>query len=63
MRTGRHPAADRTPELVDEIMARFEPPPATCVVLDARLQPELLKEAARQAVRARTGLAGRVFDL
>jgi len=63
LQTGRHPAADRTPELVDEIMARFEPPPSTCVVLDARLQPELLKEAARQAVRARTGLPGRVIDL
>ena len=63
LQTGRHAAADRTPELVDEIMARFEPPPATCVVLDARLQPELLKEAARQAVRARTGLQGRVLDL
>jgi predicted kinase len=63
LQTGRHPAADRTPDLVDEIMARFEPPPATCVVLDARLQPELLKEAARQAVRTRTGLPGRVIDL
>ena len=63
LQTGRHPAADRTPELVDEIMARFEPPPATCVVLDARLRAELLVEAARQAVRARTGLLGRLIDL
>jgi predicted kinase len=59
--TGRHPAADRTPELVDEIMARFEPPPASCLVLDARLRAELLAEAARQAVRERTGLAGRTI--
>ena len=63
LQTGRHAAADRTPELVDEIMARFDPPPASCVVLDARLRAELLVEAARQAVRARTGLQGRVIDL
>lgn len=63
LQTGRHPAADRTPELVDEIMARFEPPPASCVVLDARLRAELLVEAARQAVCARTGLPGRIIDL
>jgi predicted kinase len=63
LQTGRHAAADRTPELVDEIMARFDPPPASCVVLDARLREELLVAAARQAVRARTGLAGRVFEL
>jgi len=60
LQTGRHPAADRTPELVDEIMARFDPPPSTCLVLDARLRPELLVEAARQAVRERTGLPGRI---
>ena len=63
LQTGRHAAADRTPELVDEIMARFDPPPSTCVVLDARLRSEVLVEAARQAVRARTGLQGRVIDL
>ncbi len=50
--TGRHVAADRTPELVDEIMARFDPPPSTCVVLDARGSEGDLIESAVAAVRA-----------
>ena len=51
--TGRHPAADRTPELVDEIMARFDPPPPTCVVVDAGQSEAALIDAATAAVRAR----------
>lgn len=51
--TGRHIALDRSPALVDEIMARFEPPPATCVVIDARLPKDELVTAALAAARAR----------
>ena len=53
--TGRHLALDRSPALVDEIMARFEPPPATCVVLDARLPKDELVAAALGAARQRLG--------
>jgi predicted kinase len=55
--TGRHLALDRSPALVDEIMARFEPPPATCVVLDARLPKDELVTAALAAARARYAAA------
>ena len=55
--TGRHLALDRSPALVDEIMARFEPPPATCVVLDARLPKDELVNAALAAARARYAAA------
>lgn len=51
--TGRHPAADRSPELVDEIMARFDPPPSTCVVLDARGSEQELVTLALAAVNSR----------
>jgi predicted kinase len=51
--TGRHLAADRSPELVDEIMARFDPPPPSCIVLDARQNEEVLVREAVQAVRTR----------
>lgn len=54
--TGRHMALDRSPALVDEIMARFETPPATCVVLDARLPKDDLVAAALAAARSRMGL-------
>jgi predicted kinase len=53
--TGRHPAADRSPDLVDEIMARFDPPPPTCVVIDAAREEPALIEAAIAAVRVRAG--------
>lgn len=49
--TGRHLAVDRSPELVDEVMARFDPPPSTCVVLDARGSEAALIALALQAVR------------
>ena len=55
--TGRHVAMDRSPALVDEIMARFEPPPPTCVVLDARLPRDELVAAALAAARARIAAA------
>lgn len=56
IQTGRHVALDRSPALVDEIMARFETPPATCVVLDARLPKDELVAAALAAARSRMGL-------
>lgn len=51
--TGRHPAADRSPELVDEIMARFDPPPPTCVIVDASQAEATLVASALEAVRVR----------
>jgi predicted kinase len=50
---GRHLAEDRSPELVDEIMARFDPPPSSCVVLDARQSESVLVREAVAVVRAR----------
>ena len=51
--TGRHLAADRSPELVDEIMARFDPLPASCLHLNANLQESELIAAAMEVVRIR----------
>lgn len=53
--TGRHLAADRSPELVDEIMARFDPPPPTCIVLDAGQPEAVLVAQAIATVRERLG--------
>jgi predicted kinase len=57
LQTGRHPAADRSPELVDEIMARFDPPPATAIALDASQSEAVLVEQALAAVRRRDATA------
>lgn len=46
-----HPAGDRTPELVDKVMARFDPPPASAVVLDASRTREQVVEQALEALR------------
>jgi predicted kinase len=51
--TGKHSMTDRTPELVDEIMAKFDPPPPTCIVLDASQSGAALVAAAIAAVRGR----------
>ena len=51
----RHPARDRSPELVTEVMARFEPPPPGALSIDATLAPE---EVCRLAVRSVAALAG-----
>lgn len=53
--TGLHPAGDRSPELVDEIMARFDPPPSTCLRVDAGQAEAAMIEAAMEIVRARGG--------
>ena len=58
LETGRHLAADRSPELVDEIMARFDPPPPTCLRLDAKQSSEDLVREASRLVRERLGLTG-----
>lgn len=55
LRSGLHPAGDRSPELVDEIMARFDPPPPTCVRIDAGQSEAALIESAMAVVRARLG--------
>lgn len=46
---GSHPAADRTPELVDSVASRFEPPQLGCIELDAR---QALDHVVQEAVRA-----------
>jgi hypothetical protein len=51
--TGRHLAADRSPELVDEIMARFDPPPASSERLNAGQEESLLVAEAIVRVRSR----------
>src|SRR5690606_32788797 len=57
--TGRRRGADRSPGLVDAIMARFDPPPPSCLVLDANQAEAELVRCAIAAVdeRLRFGLA------
>jgi len=49
VRNNRHLARDRTPEIVTEVLVRFEAPPPTALVIDATL---LAQEVCRQAVAA-----------
>jgi predicted kinase len=49
VRNNRHLARDRTPEIVTEVLVRFEPPPPSALVIDATL-PTL--EVCRRAVAA-----------
>jgi len=51
VRNNRHLARDRTPEIVTEVLVRFEPPPPTALVIDATL-PAV--EVCRRAVAAAT---------
>lgn len=53
--TGRHLAVDRSPQLVDEIMARFDPPPASCERVPAGGSEDELVAKAMAVVRARIG--------
>ncbi len=46
MAAAGHPALDRTPELVDQVLRRFEPPPAGCAVIDARTSRDEMVDAA-----------------
>jgi len=45
----RHLARDRTPEIVTEVLVRFEAPPPTALVIDATLPAQ---EVCRQAIAA-----------
>ena len=45
----RHLARDRTPELVNEVLAHFDPPPPNALVIDAR---QSASQICRQAVAA-----------
>jgi predicted kinase len=49
VRSNRHLARDRTPEIVTEVLVRFEPPPPSALVIDATL-PAV--EVCRRAVEA-----------
>src|SRR5436305_39517 len=49
VRNNRHLARDRTPEIVTEVLVRFEPPPPSALVIDATL-PAV--EVCRRAVSA-----------
>lgn len=51
-RSGAHPAADRTPELVDLVAARFEPPGPGCVEIDADRPLAEVRGDAVRVVRA-----------
>jgi predicted kinase len=48
---GHHLAADRTPHLVDEVLARFEKPQPPIVVIDASADAAVVEEQALTAVR------------
>jgi predicted kinase len=52
-----HPARDRRPELVDQVLARFEVP-AGCAVIDARLSEAEMCETAVALIAAELGLEG-----
>ena len=47
-----HPAGDRTVDLVDSVAARFAPPPADALRIDASLPPEQVLRLAREAFMA-----------
>lgn len=49
VRNNRHLARDRTPEIVTEVLVRFEPPPPSALVIDATLPAQ---EVCRRAVAA-----------
>lgn len=49
---GRHPAGDRTPQLVDTVMARFDAPPPSAVLLDATRGPDEVLSRALEAIAA-----------
>jgi predicted kinase len=51
-----HPAPDRTPSLVDAVQARFDPPPAGCAVIDARLPLAEMQALAVELVAQVAGL-------
>ena len=48
-----HPADDRTPALVDAVLARFERPLPTVPVIDAMLPVETVRDVAEQIIAQR----------
>jgi len=52
---GGHPAGDRTPQLVDTVMLRFDEPPPSAVVLDATQPADAVLEQALAAIAAVRG--------
>ena len=53
----RHLARDRTPDVVTEVLARFDAPPASALVIDASLPAAEMCRAALAAVAAVRGTA------
>lgn len=53
---GRNTPLDRVPELVDNVLERFERPPPTVPVIDAGQPGERVFELAERIVRQRAGL-------
>jgi thymidylate kinase len=51
----RHLARDRTPDVVTEVLSRFDPPPPNALVIDAR---KPAAEVCRLAVDAVSALRG-----
>ena len=49
--TGRHVALDRTPETVNDVLARREPPPEGTLVIDGTLAEAEMCRAAVDAIR------------
>jgi predicted kinase len=59
VRNNRHLARDRTPEVVTEVLVRFEAPPPTAFVIDATLPAqEVCRQAVATATSMRSGNAG-----
>lgn len=57
MQNNRHLARDRTPEVVTEVLARFDGPPASALVIDATLPAAEMCRTAVAAVSALRGTA------
>ena len=56
VRNNRHLARDRTPEIVTEVLVRFDAPPPTALVIDATLPAqEVCRQAVAAAVSMRNG--------
>jgi len=61
VRNNRHLARDRTPEVVTEVLVRFDAPPPSALVIDATLPPAQMCRVAVEAVMAiRDGDANRI---
>jgi len=52
VRNNRHLARDRTPEIVTEVLMRFEAPPPSALLIDATLPPAQMCRRALEAVAA-----------